>query len=227
MKAIKAYKGPKGIAKVYHDETPANPWKDWEGNVPLIVEGGRNFCSHDYGDVEEAIWSALGKLDTADLERIAALLDGGADLIAEAKEYDEDLGDAIHNHVNNVTVVDRLDQLAAICSGLGWPALSTGSSGYSQGDYVDLLAVWTPEFGRTGRCGGSDRGRCGRILAGASEREVGRPGASREPGSRPEDDAMSGSMGAERPPSGERYPGPCQTRRSPQPLMAGRNTKHQ
>lgn len=36
---------------------------------------------------------------------------------------------------------------------------------------------------------------------------------------------MSGSMGAERPPSGERYPGPCQTRRSLRPLTAGRNTK--
>lgn len=144
--------------EVWQDLDPANPFDEWDGMVPMIVEGGRNFNSRDYGDLESAIFRALGELGAADLERIAATLDGGADIVAEAWEGNErDPGayaDALYQGIRDAdpgSGSDRLDYLEALCDGLGWPCLNTCSRGYSQGDYVDVLTAWPPAFGAANR----------------------------------------------------------------------------
>lgn len=53
------------------------------------------------------------------------------------------LSDAIGDMVRNS---ERLETLATIYKAIGWPALCTHTSGYSQGDYIELLFVVTPAF---------------------------------------------------------------------------------
>lgn len=153
--------------EVWPDESPDNPFETWDGMVPMIVEGGRNFRSRDYGDLGSAIFQALGELGSADLERIAATLDGGADIIAEAAEtaaIDAEgrpdgyrvarYADLIYQGIRDAdpgSGSDRLDYLEALCDGLDWPCLNTCSTGYRQGDYVDVLTAWPPAFGAANR----------------------------------------------------------------------------
>lgn len=139
--------------EVWQDESPSNPFEEWDGCVPLIVEGGRDFDSHDYGDAEAAILAGIRNLDIGQLESLAMTLDNGAEMIADAKEDAERYGNADHRgHLADAieeaaTGSKRLDVLEACCDALGWPCLNTCSRGYCQGDYVELLAVWLPSFG--------------------------------------------------------------------------------
>jgi len=147
---------------IYNDEAAGNPFEEWDGNVPLMVEGGRNFGTHDYGDVEQAILAAMADLPADKLEALALTLDGGGDMIANAKEAAEDYPergeDAFRGHLADEVTEgvpssgsDKLDYLEAIADALGWPCLNTCSRGYSQDDYVDVLAVWPPKFGQDNR----------------------------------------------------------------------------
>ena len=52
------------------------------------------------------------------------------------------LDDALEGMGNS----DKLEALASIYQAIGLPALCTSSSGYSQGDYIELLFVVTPAF---------------------------------------------------------------------------------
>ena len=147
---------------IYHDQNAGNPFEEWDGCVPLMIEGGRNFGSHDHGDVEAAIMAALNNLDAEQLEALANSLDDGADMIATAKEnaeqYPERGADSYRGHLADEIAEglpsrgnDKLEYLEAIADALGWPCLNTCSRGYCQGDYVDALAVWLPSFGAEAR----------------------------------------------------------------------------
>lgn len=147
---------------IFHDENASNPFEDWGGCVPLMIEGGRNFQNHDYGDVESTIMAALNNLDAEQLEALAKTLDGGADMIEAAKEnaeqYPERGADSYRAHLADEIAEglpssghDKLEYLEAIADALGWPCLNTCSTGHCQGDYVDALAVWLPAFGKENR----------------------------------------------------------------------------
>lgn len=149
---------------IYPDMNPSDPLEDCDGYYPMIVKGGRNFNNHDYGDLEDALMRAMDKLQPEQMRALAATLDNGAELIAEAEEdneredYDtaqerelaiaDDLSDAIRDLVSSDSKSEALDTLEAIADFLTWPCLNTCSQGYSQGDYVDVLVCWTPDFGK-------------------------------------------------------------------------------
>lgn len=144
---------------IFHDDDPSNPFEDWDGCVPLMIEAGRG-SSQDYGGVEDAILSALDGLDTDGLDKVAALLYDGEAMQAEAREYaegdDRDLyAEGLRDEIREgmPSGSGKLDYLAAICDGLGWPCLNTSSHGWSQGDWADVLAVWLPAFARENRPG--------------------------------------------------------------------------
>jgi len=148
--------------KIVQDQDGSNPYEDCDGCVPLMIEGGRNFGTHDYGNVEDTIMAALNNLDAEQLEALANTLDGGKDMIQAAKDnaeqYPERGADSFRAHLADEIADglpssgnDKLEYLEAIADALGWPCLNTCSRGYSQGDYVDALSVWLPEFGAANR----------------------------------------------------------------------------
>jgi len=144
--------------EVWNDTTPSNPFEDCDSNVPLMIEGGRNFRSHDYGDVEQAVMGGLYSMPSDRLESLAGSVDGGSDALFAAKESANEGEDAYRWHLADLLAdllpldgSDKLDYLESVCDVLGWPCLNTCSTGYSQGDYVDALAVWLPKFGAYNR----------------------------------------------------------------------------
>ena len=147
---------------IFNDTDASNPFKDWDGCVPLMIEGGRDYGTHDYGDVEASILAALNNLDAAQLEALAVTLDGGADMIAAAKDnaeqYPERGTDSFRGHLADEIAEglpssgnDKLEYLEAIADALGLPCLNTCSSGPCQGDYVDIMAVWPKAWGKENR----------------------------------------------------------------------------
>lgn len=65
-------------------------------------------------------------------------------------EYKRDALQSALDDIGNAG--DKLEALASIYQTLGYPALSTSSRGYSQGDYADVLFVVTPQFAKAMGC---------------------------------------------------------------------------
>lgn len=149
---------------IYPDMHPSDPLEDCDGYYPMIVKGGRRFNNHDYGNLQNDLEAALFKLDPNQTRALALTLDNGADLIAEAEEdypreeydtpseHDLTIADELHGQIRDLMNSDdddeALDTMEAVAKFLKWPCLNTCSRGYSQGDYVDVLVCWTPDFGK-------------------------------------------------------------------------------
>lgn len=138
---------------IIHDDSPLNPFEDWDCNYPLNSNDGHNY-GKDYsnGDIDNYL---LGKLS---YEFVQENFDTLLDLVETSREeFDEDYP------IGDFTEDERVDYLydmlrdyiteenqhrANFCELFDIKHYFGTSKGYSQGDCVDVFICWTPEFGK-------------------------------------------------------------------------------
>jgi hypothetical protein len=136
---------------IYRDQDASNPFEEWDGCVPIMVKGGRNFQSHDYAGASDAFTPTVNQYRRHKKALLAVFnLDKDGQYYTaptEPEEQERELFDAIADAVKEHDY-DKLEDVARI---IGLPCLNTCSRGYSQGDYVDVLAVWPKAWGKENR----------------------------------------------------------------------------
>lgn len=135
------------------DECARDPWKDIDGLAPLMVYYDRRVP--DYGDIPDPIaamsdsfinrkWRELCKIfdmpesEARDLKRAY----GYSSTIAEVKR---DLLDEWLGQESGQALIKLKAELFEL---MGWPVYRTTSRGYSQGDWAELIAVYTPDHAK-------------------------------------------------------------------------------
>lgn len=139
--------------RVFRDDSPQNPFEDWDCEPPLYAYFGRN-GERGYNLSLETPTLTRAQILEHKAEILAAL--GGMRSFLEiVREYwgawgaydaVECVNDAISAHADDLHTADRLDFLADVWRWHGCESLATSVSGYSQGDWADLLIVATPEW---------------------------------------------------------------------------------
>lgn len=147
------------IVKAIRDESPESPWDAWDGQPPLIVYYDcsleeKSDVPNPLADMPDSFiarhWRALCKIfnksPDAAQERKA---DYGYSKIADAKRelLDEWLDDIKPSRYSG-HAGDYMTALGELCELRGWPSLSTSSHGYCQGDYAELLLVFSPDYAK-------------------------------------------------------------------------------
>lgn len=177
MKLSFDYDHPESIATIgelyrvkrIHDYSPCNPFTEWDGYWPMLVDHGRrNGGVTVYGD--SSIRNPLSFLTDGQILRhqvkLAEIIDAatwgycaGKEGLADYKRdsrgnYNGSPAELVRDYLERIWLEsdsDEFDKIADILSIAGIESLSTCSTGYSQGDYADILIVATPaamkEFG--------------------------------------------------------------------------------
>ncbi len=157
------YKGYR--IKAERDDSPSNPFEDWDGNWPIMVYHGRNdgFTSYDKTK-GVAIDAVLDRFTDAQLIHDQIAIASAFDTkIMELTCYEEEptrychdadvLRKAFEDELGNWPDSKRLALFEELYKLLGIPAYQTTSCGHCQGDWAEVLVVATPEaqleFGRT------------------------------------------------------------------------------
>ena len=120
-------KNTKLTFEIVQDSTPLNPFKDHDGNAPLMYTSGRYAGKTDYseGGILEAIQEAA--------------TDG------KIIRHGEKILDIFRDEISNATV----KELGKLCELFKLPYKQYTSRGYSQEDWAEVLIVLTPEFYET------------------------------------------------------------------------------
>lgn len=132
-----------------------NPFKEFDCEPPCIVYAGRDGFT-EYGlDLAPPVFTkAQIKAALPALKRALAINGTVLAFCSEyAYQYRRDyqnavdlFNDAIGQYIEGESNSDRLECLAALYNAAGMPAVCTSVSGYSQGDYLELLLVGTPAY---------------------------------------------------------------------------------
>lgn len=142
-----------------HDESPTNPFEDWDGHWPMQVRYDGRFTDYDKTKTGWSIDSTLNRFSDAQLvhdqKAIATILDTTIEWITECfAEDSEPVGychdadvlrtgfDEVLADIRKSDLFRAWEQLYEI---LGIPCIVTDSTGYCQGDYAQLIIVATPE----------------------------------------------------------------------------------
>lgn len=136
---------------IYRDEDASNPFEDWDGCVPIMVNGGRDFQSHDYAGASDAFVPTTNQY-RRHKKALLAVFGIDPDAVSYGckptpNELETELHDAIADAIREHDY-DKLEDVARI---IGLPCLNTCSTGYCQGDYVDIIAVWPKAWGKENR----------------------------------------------------------------------------
>lgn len=163
--------------KALRDCSPENPWKAWDGNAPCIslsFDHGRAYVTEYDKDAGCNLLRPFDHIGATVLRRHMAAICSAFDafdvynswggklsdfaswLQSEALDNQASYGGSLTEHkaellqeaLDGMRESDRLECLQSIYSAIGWPALCTSTSGYSQGDYIELLFVITPQFAK-------------------------------------------------------------------------------
>lgn len=135
--------------KIVQDQDGRNPYEDGDGMFPMMVKGGRNFNSHDYHEASAAFYPSTNVYRR---HKKALLALFGIETHIEGARFQptaNDLENELHDAIGEAVSEHDYDKLEAVGDIIGVPCLQTSSSGYSQGDYVDLLVVWTEKWGKS------------------------------------------------------------------------------
>lgn len=147
------------VIRAVRDDSPESPWEAWDGQPPLIVYYDRSL--DEKGDVPNPLadmsdsfiarnWRALCKIfDQSPDAAKERKSDYGYFKIADAKRelLDEWLDDIKPSRYSG-HVGDYMTALGELCELRGWPSLSTSSRGYCQGDYAELLLIFSPAYAK-------------------------------------------------------------------------------
>lgn len=158
--------------RMIQDNSPINPFENDFGHWPMIVDyqdRGHYFTTYDSTkgvDVERpfdrftdgqiikhqrAIIAAIGGryYNTLTGEYSLTMAEQFAQDVKDYRESYDSMADCkrdlFEQALNAVSAADKLETLASLYEIIGIAALCTSSQGYSQGDYVELLIVATPE----------------------------------------------------------------------------------
>jgi len=137
--------------EVVLDECPPNPFEDWDCEPPIAVYANYNRgvteYATQYGNVDSFDWLTRKQiiehksliLDSLGCDSWRAVLRGSFYIESDAEAY-------VRECLANLGDSDRLELLGSLYNACGIPAVVKSVSGYSQGDYAEVLAVATPEF---------------------------------------------------------------------------------
>jgi len=144
--------------RVIPDDCPENPWEVWDGQPPLLAAHcGRHSADITGHGLDRTPPTLTREQTKANGAAIARELDARSllDAIEQYAPYrlatyataTEAVNHAISEYADGIGNGSDLTAFLAKC--WRWAecvALDTCSTGYSQGDYVDLLLVATPEW---------------------------------------------------------------------------------
>lgn len=156
MDAIKStsftHENKKYTLAIYQDDSPMNPFEDWDSEPPLMYStnhgcGWSSDTVYHYGT--ESIVSELLDLITPrrlvlNRKELLEIIDADEDYIRENKYDSQTFADALEDEIR--TTVDSLDLIEDLARIARVPYSRHDSSGYSQGDYADVLIILTPEW---------------------------------------------------------------------------------
>ena len=132
--------------EIVHDQSPVNPFTEWDSEPGLMYETGRHGQKTDFskGEILEAIQQAAtdGKI-IQHQKKISEILE--VDLSYYQDETKEHKIDAIRDDINGANI----EELGKLCELFKLPYKQYLSRGYSQGDCAEVLIVLTPEFYKT------------------------------------------------------------------------------
>lgn len=160
MKTTETYKGIN--IEIENDTHAENPWENWDGCVPMITDGGRQFISRKDDDIVNYLRNYLTYNQVRrHQKRIIEMMQGdtSSPYTYSFKEFKEDYplkefdrtemlkDDLLYNWLD-----EGIENLETFCVEFNIKHLSSASKGYSQGDHIDCFFCWTPEFEKiTGR----------------------------------------------------------------------------
>lgn len=136
---------------IFRDQDASNPFEEWDGCVPIMVNGGRNFCSHDYAGASDAFVPTTNqyrrhKKALLAVFDIAAHIEG-----ARFQPTPDELETGLHEAIADAVKEHDYDKLEDVSRIIGLPCLNTRSRGSCQSDYVEIMAVWPKAWGKENR----------------------------------------------------------------------------
>jgi len=147
METTKNYRGFE--IKIQHDDSPQNPFKEWDCNLPLAREYDRDKEDYSNGDIGTYLSEVLSDNQIIRHQKVLA------EILEIDLEYmktyefgvDQKIGD-IRSEIDSSTDFYAWEK---VCELSKTPYLHTCSRGYSQGDYANIFTCYTKEFERV--CG--------------------------------------------------------------------------
>ncbi len=149
------------IIELVHDQDASDPYREYDGMMPMMVDGGRDYGSHDYLDASSIIFDAMDALPLKKLKEVANVID--ENLLEHAVKYaikycpPEHRKEAIIRQIQDSIREDvagyhgrdfNLGKMEDIALLSGLHILPYRSVGYSQGDVCQTLVVLTPEMAK-------------------------------------------------------------------------------
>ena len=145
---------------IHLDESPMNPWEDWDCEIPVLVYSGdrmdRGITA--YGDIDTGIPEIPEAIARKHWKELLALCGfDGSSMLQNMRDYlysqnyngysfVETIRDSLEDYFDRgIRRADQLEFLASIYDLLGVPNYLTTSTGYCQSDWAELLVVATPE----------------------------------------------------------------------------------
>ena len=152
----------KGInIEIMRDDSPQNPFEDWDGCVPLLYESD---YSQDYsnGQILDYLRRFLSYNQIRRHQRRIIELMNKNNLSYFAYSFEDfqeeyplneyDRTEMIQDELLYSWLGEGMDNMVAFCEEFGIKHYSRESRGYSKGDYAEVFMCWTPEFEKiTGR----------------------------------------------------------------------------
>lgn len=144
----------KGIEiEIIYDESPLNPFEDWDGCVPLMSLGSHGGTDYSKGNILDYLRDYLTYNQVKRHQtRLLKLM--GWDR-AEFERYytdEEDKTEVIKDDLLYSWLDDCMKNKEDFCTEFNIKHYSGTSRGHSQSDWADVFMCWTPEFGEiTGR----------------------------------------------------------------------------
>jgi hypothetical protein len=149
------------ILRAVHDESPENPFENWDGEWPMMVQTSSYGPHHDVtryekdGDIplDEPLKRFSDAQLVHDQKAIAAVLGCDPNTYCEERtaerKWHTDVDFLREAFSQNLANEHRESDIFGLCAKLyevlGITALSTTSRGYSQGDWANLLIAAVPE----------------------------------------------------------------------------------
>ncbi len=134
--------------EIRQDDNATNPYKNTDGMYPMMTKGGRNVPEHDYKEagaefrVSTNLYRRHKKklLECVNLPIEIDLRDARFPPTPDDTQnlFDDAVETAIRGH--------DYDTLEAIGNIIGVPCVQEHLTGYSQGDWMDVLVVCTKQF---------------------------------------------------------------------------------
>jgi hypothetical protein len=133
--------------KILHDDSPKNPWIDWDCEPPLFTQGNNGYWKFTYNfewytSPIRAILSTLSDNQLARKQKEFAKPPFGIDTTEKREWYTT--GEFIRESITYLS--DDVEYIQTLCELYNIPHLQWTSCGHSQSDWLECILVLTPEY---------------------------------------------------------------------------------